>query len=341
MYINKREFEKLNIIKWHEQGYTGRGVKVANLETANPKLHYLGRVHDPFKLGSSSFTNTHGNKTLGVINQVAPDSEYYLLSSAMQQEGKTVVGRMVEETIPFIEEKKIQLINASLGGYSIKEIEDSLNMLIQNGSTFVTSVGNTGERGAGSYAESPNWISIGAVGLSRKGETFLKPYSSRSEFLDFVSYSGLNVHDSRKGYENNTMIEEGTSFSSPLFCGMLALVQQFFKEKTGEYLKRKQLIKFIKDNVKQLDDKVKSTEYGYGLFILPNPKEIDVNKYTQRKEEIDLNFKDVEEGKWYYKAIEYVTKENLMNGYEDGTFRPNEPLTRAQLAQVLFNQRKK
>lgn len=48
-------------------------------------------------------------------------------------------------------------------------------------------------------------------------------------------------------------------------------------------------------------------------------------------------FTDVSEGDWYYDAVRFVNEQGLMSGYSDGRFGPNEPLSRAQLAQILFN----
>ena len=48
-------------------------------------------------------------------------------------------------------------------------------------------------------------------------------------------------------------------------------------------------------------------------------------------------FTDVAEGDWYYEAVRFVHERGLMNGYSDGRFGPNDSLSRAQLAQILFN----
>ena len=52
-------------------------------------------------------------------------------------------------------------------------------------------------------------------------------------------------------------------------------------------------------------------------------------------EALQMLFKDVPPDHWAAAAIDLVTKKGLMNGYPDGTFKPDSPLTRAQLAQVL------
>ena len=42
-------------------------------------------------------------------------------------------------------------------------------------------------------------------------------------------------------------------------------------------------------------------------------------------------------GTWYHEAVDYVLRNGLMGGYGNGTFGPNDNLSRAQFAQILFN----
>ena len=48
-------------------------------------------------------------------------------------------------------------------------------------------------------------------------------------------------------------------------------------------------------------------------------------------------FPDVSDTGWYIKAIEYVCTNGLMAGYSNGKFGPNDTLTRAQFAQIIYN----
>ena len=48
-------------------------------------------------------------------------------------------------------------------------------------------------------------------------------------------------------------------------------------------------------------------------------------------------FADVPKDAWYYEAVRFVCERGLMNGYADGRFAPEDTLSRAQLAQILFN----
>lgn len=46
-------------------------------------------------------------------------------------------------------------------------------------------------------------------------------------------------------------------------------------------------------------------------------------------------FSDLEEGNWADDPVQYLVEEGVITGYADGTFRPNENVTRAQFAKML------
>lgn len=60
----------------------------------------------------------------------------------------------------------------------------------------------------------------------------------------------------------------------------------------------------------------------------------EVNKRLE-KENVNMKFKDVPETHWAYNAIEELSEMGIINGYEDGTFKPDEAVTRAELATML------
>ncbi len=47
-----------------------------------------------------------------------------------------------------------------------------------------------------------------------------------------------------------------------------------------------------------------------------------------------LSYGDVFENDWYYPALLFMTENAIITGYEDGTFRPNSPITRAEFAAI-------
>lgn len=52
-------------------------------------------------------------------------------------------------------------------------------------------------------------------------------------------------------------------------------------------------------------------------------------------------FKDVEQSHWAYNSIVEMKQKGLINGYEDGTFRPDKTVTREEFAQMVYNVEKK
>lgn len=50
----------------------------------------------------------------------------------------------------------------------------------------------------------------------------------------------------------------------------------------------------------------------------------------------DDPFPDVTEDGWYYEAVTWLAGQGILNGFEDGTFRPDEKLTGAQLVKMIL-----
>lgn len=48
-------------------------------------------------------------------------------------------------------------------------------------------------------------------------------------------------------------------------------------------------------------------------------------------------FKDITNNDWFKPFVNRAAENKIINGYNDGTFRPNAPITRAEALQVLFN----
>ncbi len=48
----------------------------------------------------------------------------------------------------------------------------------------------------------------------------------------------------------------------------------------------------------------------------------------------ESKFSDVDEGDWYTAYVKYLSNVGIVKGYEDGTFRPNSPITRAEFATI-------
>lgn len=96
----------------------------------------------------------------------------------------------------------------------------------------------------------------------------------------------------------------------------------------------------IRGNELELTDK----GGGKYTFTMPDGK-VTINAAFQpipeepQRPEIPWNnpFADVTAGAWYYDAVKFVNENDLMHGVTDSRFAPDANLTRAQLAQILYN----
>ena len=57
-----------------------------------------------------------------------------------------------------------------------------------------------------------------------------------------------------------------------------------------------------------------------------------LKNYPKTFVKYNLPYSDVFKDDWYYLAVGFMTEKNIITGYEDGTFRPNSPITRAEFA---------
>ena len=51
----------------------------------------------------------------------------------------------------------------------------------------------------------------------------------------------------------------------------------------------------------------------------------------------DAGFADVNSGDWYADAVNWAASVGIVNGYSDTQFGPNDPITREQMAAILYN----
>ncbi|MGL5831396.1 MAG: S-layer homology domain-containing protein [Candidatus Altimarinota bacterium] len=53
----------------------------------------------------------------------------------------------------------------------------------------------------------------------------------------------------------------------------------------------------------------------------------------------NINFKDVRSGDWFYQVIADARAEGWVDGYSDGTFRPNQSINRAEALKIILSSR--
>lgn len=59
-------------------------------------------------------------------------------------------------------------------------------------------------------------------------------------------------------------------------------------------------------------------------------------RYEGQPQETGADFWDVDSGVWYAGAVAWASKHGIVNGMGDGAFAPDDNVTRAQMATILF-----
>ncbi len=81
---------------------------------------------------------------------------------------------------------------------------------------------------------------------------------------------------------------------------------------------------------------------SFGLYKDTNPGRYLtawVKKEAEKKEAEEMagkHFKDVPDSAWYASSVNSLYEAGLIGGYDDGTFRPEQPLTRAEVAVLML-----
>jgi len=64
---------------------------------------------------------------------------------------------------------------------------------------------------------------------------------------------------------------------------------------------------------------------------------MDNGQFTVDDDSIPKAFSDVPEGAWYYDAVLWAADKGIVSGVGDGRFDPNAPVTREQMAAMLWS----
>lgn len=337
---NRKIHEYTGILKWQEAGYTGKGIRVATAETLDPADWTGKKVHT---LREDVKTSNHSAMTTGVLFEVAPDVEVYAISTATQHIAKPPYSKLYHTYVPKLKELGINLLFASLTEPTSQPYEKEwADEFVQQNNMLVQfwAAGNDGENGYNRRLQLPDATGVGAYQLVN-GKPFPVGYTSETEYVMFAAPT--NTHYQLPKWDSSTP-SSGTSAAAPYLCGMAALVQQFFTEKTGAPLNREALLQFFRDNCVDIGSSGKDVQSGYGAVVLPDPATIDVLAYQEgRPKSMKVNeFKDANQiPEWAKDGVQFCLDAGIMDGVGNNLFDPNGPVTRAQLATVLYRVNKK
>lgn len=154
-----------------------------------------------------------------------------------------------------------------------------------------------------------------------------------------ISAPGMNIWSTSRtgGYD----AQSGTSFSSPIVAGTVALMFAARPEATVD-----DVCEALYATATPIDDAVHDrteTSGSHGALdaaaavshlmeLVPGEKDPD-----EDEKPVEQPFTDVVEGTWYFDAVNQAHANGYINGYIDGTFGPLGLVTRGQVATILFN----
>jgi N-acetylmuramoyl-L-alanine amidase len=272
--MNKQEtFDFLGITKFWDAGYTGKNVRIMSGERIIKDYEKTDRWHNVIcPVGYQSEGGSwHGSSVMRILQDVCPDATYY----SYPLSGSFTSNSYKSGCVDYIIENNIHLYTTSaVGGKVGTGKAKALQDCIDNGCTLFACAGNSGTNGIWDESKCDKYLTIGICDFVNGKLKWVSP-SSVGEELDYVSLAGA--------------YDRFTSWMTPQFTGMCGLAQDFFIINAGRALNREELIKFIDDNLIDIEEEGFDVKTGKGLFILPEPSSIDIGKYvkeySERKEE--------------------------------------------------------
>lgn len=258
---------KLGIPNIHTAGLTGKGIKVAVVDTYCSPTHpdLVGAIVKNINVTSEPTTvaqNGHGqgvagcigarNNSIGVLG-IAPGCQIVAIK-AMRESGSGLMTEIVKGIDAAIAEN-VQIINLSLGTSSDEpSLKAAVKRATDKGILVVCAAGNDGQADSVNYpARYELAIAVAATNASGNVSAF----SSQGWDVDLAA-PGERILTT---WKNNTYATvSGTSFASPICAGVLALFLEAGLQVTQQRLY---------DTCIDIGETGRDTSAGYGL-INPN-----------------------------------------------------------------------
>lgn len=294
-----RQIKFNHVEDYHKLGYKGKDIVILNMEDNDDHMLMTNKVINCYApevtLLNSTFYGTVSNGVIG-YSEVEINGERLDFEEA-------------------IKKYKIKIVTKSYAGSTPKARLDYFKMIQEKyGVIFFCSAGNDAGAGVtGIYSKNDTAISVGAAKLLKDCKTIERYYySAIGEELDFVSFLAKGV---------------GTSAASPALASQTALLLQRY----GDFNQR-ECVEILKSLCIDIGTPSDDNYFGWGLPILPLTDKLEALEKIRSDK---MTFSDVKDTDWFKSYVDICTDEGLIVGFEDGTFRPNNTITRAEMSAIL------
>lgn len=322
--------------RFHAAGYFGSRVTAGTGEKVNTEAYSAGGRIIPV-LGDGN--SEHAVQTAAVFFQVAPEATLYSFSTNTSLTGGQKHWDFFTDCLPVIDEKRISNVFFSRVENNREAIEKHREVLKDRPwLKEFWAAGNDGAEGYSKLLQVEEVIGVGAAEVLRSSKVVGGPrvypagYTSQTRLVDFAAPGNPGVNIAAEKPSDHADILAGTSFAAPWLCGMACLVDDFFLDRTGQALSRAAMMRFFKDHCQDIGEDGKDDRAGFGLVVLPNPTEIDIDRYVEVKE---MEFADKDKiSTWAKDAVAYCVSRGFMQGKGEN-FDPKAPITREEFCVVL------
>jgi len=284
-----------------DMGYTGKGVKVALVDTGIDGTHpdLKGRITQWKDLVNNKDTPYddfgHGTHCAGIIggNGAASNGKYKGVAPEVQFVGVKVLSKdgsgslsTIISGIQYAASTDASIISMSLGSTQhAQSMDDAVKAAVQKGKIMVIAAGNSGpgSKTIACPADSPDALTVGATDKSDVIASFSSRGPNRDGTVkpdisapgkDIVSCRATGTNDG-KAIDTYYLSMSGTSMATPMVSGAVALMVQ---KKPG--LTPADAKSILEKTAKQLGTKTPNNDYGYGRISVKNAIDYLNGKYT-------------------------------------------------------------
>lgn len=278
----------------HSRGFRGKGIAIAVIDAGYNNFSQIDYLDNVNILGSKAFVadgsslfckrNQHGLNVLSCMATnkpnryvgTAPDASYWMLGSEDPKSEFPIEEDYWAAAAEFADSVGVELINTSLGYIDFDApaqshthddldgetafISKAANVASAKGILVVVSAGNSGSkpwRVISPPADSRHVLSVGAINR----DSTIARFSSQGLTADLrikpdvVALGAGSVLIDEQG---KIALKNGTSFSSPITCGLVACLWQAFPS-----LSNVEIINVMREASDRYDDP--DIKYGFGI----------------------------------------------------------------------------